>query len=128
MRKRVAVAVKIAKRCRPRWYGISMLFRICPQRNRRRSIAGMFPETHQFIRHLFAPETYLNVVILSAHRNSLLRFHRLNDGVRKLRGARCATHVASELAAVVIDHVESVADPSLCVVFSEMAEHKQRGA
>jgi hypothetical protein len=31
MRRRVADAVKMAKRCRPRWYGISMPFRKAPR-------------------------------------------------------------------------------------------------
>jgi len=47
IRTRVALAVKTAKRWSPRWYGISMPFRIGPQGKCAMQRAhGEFPETH----------------------------------------------------------------------------------
>jgi hypothetical protein len=52
MRTSVAQAVKTAKRCSPRWYGISMPFRIAPYLGKRsvQRHAARFPKTRQFSR------------------------------------------------------------------------------
>ncbi len=54
-----------------------------------------------------------------------LRFHCLNDGVGKFRGAGGAAYVPGQFAAVAVDLVDGVADLQRGIVLAEMAQHQQ---